>query len=164
MPSQRNALIAVATSLISLQGCLATDLPHCVSRADLLSADTQTSNVIVGVPAERLPETPYVTISRKSNAASVNALQLKLIPASVPWPTDLDESSCKGLDWRTFRVEVERDSWEQFWTPTDPPQVSLAIGLSDSGAPLQLNRFAFALVGGETSTPLISFGCYWAQT
>lgn len=149
------------TGVSSLSGCAVTDLPHCVSRAAMLGADTKTLNVILGMPAQHVAESPFVTISRSGDLAAGNALELKLVDAPAPWPADFDETRCKGLDWRTYRVEVDQETWNQFWTPADPPQISLGLGLAESTVAIPRNKFAFALVSGDTSKPLISMGCYW---
>ena len=161
MSRRSTALAVIALGAGSLLGCATTDLPHCVSRAELLDVDTTALTVVLGAPAHRFSESPFVTFYRPSRASPESTLQLKLEPASAPWPASLDETPCKGLDWRTFRVVVSRDHWLDFWSPPESPELGIGVASLDSMEPLRISQFAFALIDTATSKPLVSFGCYW---
>ena len=161
MSDRSYVVTAVAFSGSLMVGCATMNLPHCVSRSELMSTDTTALSVVLGAPAHRFSDSPFVTFYRPSQARADFTLQLKLEPAPTPWPANLDETPCKGLDWRTFRVAVSRDQWLEFWSPPDSSELSIGIASLDSTQPLRLNQFAFALIDTATSKPLVSFGCYW---
>jgi hypothetical protein len=161
MSSSSCVVTTLALCAGSLVGCATMDLPHCVSRAELMSVETTTLSVVLGAPAHRFSDSPFVTFYRPSQASPDFTLQLKLEPAPAPWPASLDKTPCKGLDWRTFRVDVSRDEWLDFWSLPESSGFGIGIASLDSIQPLRLDQFAFALIDTETSKALVSFGCYW---
>jgi hypothetical protein len=161
MSTRSRAITALALCAGSLQGCVATNLGDYCKGSGLPKVDVSSIGLVLGAPAHRFTGTPYATFYSPSQARSQASLDLALSPAALPWPSDLDETPCEGLDWRTFRVEVAEHQWSQFWSLPRPMQIEGGIGVTDTTAPLGMNEFGFAFVDVNTGKVLMSCGCYW---
>ena len=144
-----------------LQGCVAAQLGDYCRGSRLAEVDGSSVGLILGAPAHRFTGSPRATFHNPSAADPQMSLELKLSPATLPWPADLDETPCKGLDWRTFRVEVDANQWSQFWALPRPMQFEGGIEVTDTTEPLRMREFGFAFVDVATGKILMSCGCYW---
>ena len=88
-----------------LQGCVAAQLGDYCRGSGLAEVDGSSVGLILGARAHRFAGSPRATFRNPSVADPQMSLELKLSPATLPWPAELDETPCKGLDWRTFRVD-----------------------------------------------------------
>lgn len=159
MSSGCRALVALGAGLI--QGCATANLGEYCRGTELANADTASLAVVMGAPADSFSASPFIAFHTPSRAEPTASLLLHLKPAATSWPTGLDETPCRGLDWRTFTVEVEPDQWTQFWTLPRPLQLETAIGFADTLSSLRTSRFGVALIDGSTGKTLLSCGCYW---
>ena len=160
--STRSRTITVITLCAgSLQGCVAAQLGDYCKGSGLAKVDGSSVGLILGAPANRFTESPRATFYSPPQAQPRASLELTLSPTALPWPADLDETPCKGLDWRTFRVEVDPHQWSQFWSLLRPMQFEGGIGVTDTAAPLRMREFGFAFVDVTTDKVLMSCGCYW---
>ncbi len=110
-------------------------------------------------------EVPYLMFYSPSMESQEVSVRVNLIPAAIPWPSELDETRCRGLDWRTFRVETDSGDWKAFWD-NRRFEIEMRFGFTDSSRQLpaksflSLRSFAIAWVDLETGRPIMSCGCY----
>jgi len=93
------------------------------------------------------------------------AIKVDLIAAAIPWPSELDESRCRTLDWRTYRVEIDPEQWQEFWNRPGFISIEMRLGYTDASAKsgrslMPLRSFAMAWVDATTGEPIVSCGCY----
>lgn len=161
MSRRLHAFVAVMVGAVPLQACTTTNLGDFCSGSDLARVDSNSLGVVLGAPANRFAESPpFIMLYTPSQAQPQATLHLRLTPAPMPWPNSLDETPCRGVDWRTFQVAVDPDHWARFWALPRPLSVEGGIGFSDSTAPLRTTRFGVALVNAATAEVLMSCGCY----
>src|SRR5262245_32082271 len=161
MSRELRSLAAFALCGSSLQGCATANLVDYCKGAGLAKADSSALGLVLGAPTDRFTEPPFAAFYSPSEAEPIVTLRLHLRSAAVPWPDELDETPCKGLDWRTFRVTVEPEQWTRFWSMPRPMPFEGGIGLNGSMAPLRMAEFGFAFVDLATGKSLMSCGCYW---
>jgi hypothetical protein len=161
MSTSLRALVAFVLCGSSLQGCIAANLGKYCEGSGLDKADTSSLGLVLGAPKHRFAESPSFVLYSPSQAAPNSELQFALTPASLPWPADLDETPCQGLDWRTFRAEVQLDQWSRFMSLPRPLLIEGRIGVTDSAAPLRMSEFGFAILDVASGKTLMSCGCYW---
>jgi hypothetical protein len=162
MSRRLDALAVFVVGAVTLQACTTSDLSRSCSwsDSDLSKVDTSSLGVVLGAPANRFLETPFIMLSTPSPANPQAKLELKLTPAPMLWPNSLDETPCKGLDWRTFRVAVDADQWAELWALPRPLLVHWDLAFSNSMAPLRTKSFGVALVNAATGEVHMSCGCY----
>ncbi len=164
MSRRLDALAVFVMGVVALQACTTKDLgDFCsYSDSDLSKVDSSSLGVVMGAPANRFVDTPLIMLYTPSQAMPQVTLEFKLTPAVMPWPNSLDETPCKGVDWRTFRVAVDADQWAKLWSPPRdlPKPVEWSVAFSNSMAPLRTHSFGVALVNAATSEVLMSCGCY----
>ena len=159
--TRTRTVAALTLCASSLQGCVAANLGDYCKGSGLARVDGDSIGLVLGAPAHRFTESPRATFYSPSQAKPQASLDLALSPATLPWPSDLDETPCEGLDWRTFRVEVAADQWSKFWSLPRPMQFEGGVGAFDTIAPLRMNEFGFAFVDVASGKVLMSCGCYW---
>lgn len=165
MSHRLHAFAVIVVGAVPLQACTTTNLGQFCSGSDLTSVDSGSLGVVLGAPANRFAESPpFIMLYTPSQAKPQATLHLKLTPAPIPWPNSLDETPCKGADWRTFQVAVDPDQWARFWALPRPLLVEGGIGFLDSVTPLRTTSFGVALVNAATAEVLISCGCYEHDT
>jgi hypothetical protein len=148
---------------VSLQACIYRSLGDFCSGSDSdpTKIDSSSLEVVLGAPANRFADSlPFIMLYTPSQAQPQATLHLKLTPAPLPWPDGLDETPCKGIDWRTYRVAVDPDQWARFWALPRPLPVEGGIAFENSMAPLRMNRVGIALLNSATTEVLMSCGCY----
>ena len=160
MSRRSHALSVFVLGASSLQGCVTTNLYDYCSFGDLADVNPDSLGVLLGAPADRFNDSPFVILYTPSEVEPVATLKLMLEPAPVLWPQDLDETPCKGVDWRTFRVATNLEQWTQFWALPRPLSVSSGIAFLDSMEPLPISEIAVAMVDAATGETLMSCGCY----
>jgi len=161
MSTRSRSVVALALFASSLQGCVAAKLGDYCQGSGLAKADASSVGLILGAPAHRFTGSPQATFFSPSRAEPQAALELTLSPAVLPWPADLDETPCKDLDWRTFRVEVDPAQWSRFWSLPHPTPFEGGISVTNTTAPLRMHEFGFAFVDVSSGKALMSCGCYW---
>lgn len=161
MAPRSRATVALALCASALQACTAANLGEYCEGSGLASVDRSSLGLVLGAPRNRFTESPTFALYSPSWAKPDAVLQLNLEATSLPWPADLDETPCKGLDWRTFRVEVDSDQWARFLSLPRPIRVEGHIGVTDSAVPLRMPEFGFVLVNVATGKAVMSCGCYW---
>jgi hypothetical protein len=154
-------LVAFAVCTGLLNGCVAANLGKYCKGAGFANVASSSLAVVLGAPADRITDLPIVSFYSPTQAEPKAILQLNLTPAAMHWPADLDETPCKGLDWRTFRVEIEPEEWKKFWSLPRPMPAELGIAAFDSMAPLRKTEFGIAIVDTAAGRILMSCGCYW---
>jgi hypothetical protein len=163
MSRRSHAFAVLVVGAVTLPACTTTNLGDFCSGSDLAKVDSSSLGVVLGAPADRFAESPpFIVLYTPSQAQPEATLHFKLTPAPIPWPNSLDETPCKGFDWRTFQVAVDPDQWARFWALPRPLAVEGGIAFSDSIASLRTKRLGVALVNAATSEVLISCGCYRA--
>lgn len=155
------SIVALALFASSAQGCVAARLADYCKGSGLATADASSIGLILGAPAHRFAESPRLALFSPTQAEPQAALNFDLLPTALPWPAGLDETPCKGLDWRTFRVEVDPGQWSQFWSLTRPTPFEGGISVTDTAAPLRMREFGFAFVDVSRDEVLMSCGCFW---
>jgi hypothetical protein len=162
MPRLASALALSAVAL--LQACTYYSLGDFCTFSDSAPFPKSTSSlgIVLAAPPGRIGEPPDVTLYRPSRENAEASLQLDVVAAPLPWPSSLDESRCKGVDWRTYRVETDADQWDTFWSQAPPFQIEGAVGSFDSMKRLPTTAFAFTIVDATTGEPIMSCGCYSA--
>ena len=115
MAPRSRAAIAVALCAIALQACTAANLGEYCEGSGLDNVDRSSLGLVLGAPKHSFTESPTFALYSPSRAKPEAVLQFDLEATSLPWPADLDETPCEGLDWRTFRVELDSDQWTRFW-------------------------------------------------
>ena len=164
MSRRLDALAVFVVGVVALQACTTKDLgDFCsYSDSDWSKVDSSSLGVVMGAPANRFVDIPFIMLYTPSQAKPQVTLELKLTPAAMPWPNSLDETPCKGLDWRTFRVAVDADQWAKLWSlpRTLPLPFEFDIAFSNSMAPMRTHSFGVALVNAATNEVLMSCGCY----
>jgi hypothetical protein len=161
MSTRLRSVVVMALTAISIQGCVAAKLGDYCQGSGLAKAYASSVGLVLGAPAHRFTESPKVTFFSPSRAEPQATLEFDLSPTEMPWPTGLDETPCKGLDWRTFRVEVDAGQWLQFWSLPRPTPFEGGISVTTTTAPLRMHEFGFAFVDSSTGKVLMSRGCYW---
>ena len=162
MSPGHRVIVTVAHFALALQGCIAAKLGDYCKGAGFANVDNSSLGLVLGAPTHRFSDSPVFEIYSPSQAEPAAVLQFKLTSTALPWPADLDETPCKGLDWRTFHVEVESEQWTKFWSLPRPMYFEGHIGIFDSTAPLRMSEFGFAIVEVATGKALMSCGCYWS--
>ena len=143
-----------------LAGCSTMNVGDFCSGAGSVNADAKSLAVILGIAPHRLNESPFVVLNRPSQADPQRTAHLKLEPAAVAWPPDLDESPCRGIDWRTYRAVVDAKEWDEFWAPPLPSPFEIGIGALEFVVPMRESEFGFVLIDQQTGTTLMHCGCY----
>ena len=93
------------------------------------------------------------------------ALKVELVAAAIPWPSALDETRCRDLDWRTYRVEIDPEQWQAFWNRPGFIRFEGGLGYTDHSAKpgkslMPLRSFAMAWVDTTSGEAIMSCGCY----
>jgi len=161
MSPGHRVIVTFALTALALQGCIAAKLGDYCKGVGFADVDSSSLGLVLGAPTHRFTDSSFFEIYSPSQAEPTAVLRLKLTPTALPWPADLDETPCKGLDWRTFRVEVESEQWTRFFSLPRPMRFEGHIGVFDSTAPLPMSEFGFAIVDVATGKALMSCGCYW---
>ena len=94
---------------VLLQSCVASNLNKYCSFSvspSLRKADSKTLGVVLGQPGVAAIEAPYLMFYSPSMEHQEAAIRANLVAAAVPWPSALDETRCRYLDWRTYRVKL----------------------------------------------------------
>jgi hypothetical protein len=161
MSTGRRTFAVLALCASSMQGCVAAKLGDYCKGSELAKVDSSSVGLILGAPSHRFTDAPNATFFSPSQTQPQAVLELALSPAPLPVPADLDETPCRGLDWRTFRVEVDPNQWSAFWSLPRPTPFEGGIGATDTTAPLRMHEFGFAFVEVASGKVLMSCGCYW---
>ena len=167
MSKRPQTVALVAFGAILVQGC-AHDLgKHCSysKSLSLATADSESLGIVVGAPADSLGDKPFVMLHTPSQEDQEMALQLNLVPASILWPNSLDESRCRGLVWRTYRVKTDSEQWKAFWGRPRPLAIEFELAvfkdsLDSKSFSLPFRSFAVAWVDATTGEPIQWCGCY----
>jgi len=144
-----SALQACATNPSELSSCL-----------NLAKTDPSKLGFVVGMPVDRFAYKPTMTFFAPSRASASATLTLELTQGPIAWPSGLNETSCKGLDWRTYRFAADPGQWSTFWAQPREGTFEAAFAVTDDPAPLNVKKFGFALVDVESDKVLMSCGCY----
>jgi hypothetical protein len=104
-----------------------------------------------------------MAIHSPSMANQEASVQLELVEAPIRWPNELDESPCRGLDWRTYSVTTDPEQWKAFWNRPRPAEFQFQFGFPSLESPVRLPAasFAVAIVDISSGKVLKSCGCYW---
>ena len=124
-------------------------------------ADPESLALVLGLEARQAMETPFVVVRSLSEENPGASLTLRATPAAHPIPMSLDESRCKRIDWATYTLTVDADTWNAFWQDERNSQFEIAIAFLDDSRPLLVSTFGAAIVDTATAEALVSCGCYW---
>lgn len=155
---------------VLIEGCVVSDLTrYCSFSASpsLRNADSKTLGVILGWPGVAGIEEPYMMLYSPSMEQQEAALRVDLVAAAIPWPSDLNETRCRDLDWRSYRAEIDPGHWQAFWNRPGFVRIEGRLGYTDHSAKpgrsfMPLRSFAMAWVDATTGEPIVSCGCYQA--
>ena len=160
MSRKSHKLLTLVLGASSLNGCVTTNLYDYCSFGDLAGANPESLGVLLAAPADRFNDSSFIMLYTPSETEPVSTLKLALEPARMLWPQNLDETPCRGVDWRTFRVETDSDQWAEFWALPRPLPVKWGFGFLNSMEPLPISEIAVAMVDVATGETLMSCGCY----
>ena len=168
MTTRLTVAISCFVTATLLEGCVVSDITrYCSFTASpsLRDADSETLGVVLGWPGAARIEDPYMSLYSPSIEQQETALKVPLVAAAVPWPSDLDESRCRDLDWRTYKVAIDSEQWRAFWNRPGFVEFEGGLGYTDHSAKpgtsfLPLRSFAMAWVDTATGKPIMSCGCY----
>ncbi len=155
---QARSLLAINIAI--LQACTSMNLGDFCNGAGFKEAEPASLGVVLGAPAGRIVESPFIVFNTPSQAQPDATLQFNLEPAPLLWPASLDESPCNGLDWRTYEVAVDPVQWNAFWALPRPMPVSVGVGFWEYVIPLRASEFGFAIIDKASAEVLMSCGCY----
>jgi hypothetical protein len=153
---------------VLLQACVISDVTRFCSFSaspSLREANRKSLGIVLGWPGAARMEDAYVMLYSPSMAQPELTLRVDLVAAAIPWPSELDETRCRKLDWRTYRVQIDPEKWGELWNR--PGFVSFETGFAytdPSASPgkslVSLKSFAMAWVDTTTGEPIMSCGCY----
>jgi hypothetical protein len=123
--------------------------------------DPESLALVIGVKPDRMRQTPFVVFRNRSEDSPQAFVRLSATPAPHSLPVDLDESRCSGVDWRTYDLTVDPSEWRGFWQHGRAPQVEIGIVFLEDHSPLPVSEFGAAIVDTDTTSQLVSCGCYW---
>ena len=145
---------------IALSACSSMNVSNYCSGSQSIHADAKPLAVILGIAPHRLNESPFVVFNSPSQASPDRTLHFNLEPASLTWPLALDESPCQGLDWRTYRVAVDTDEWNDFWATPQAVPFEIGIGALEFVVPMRESEFGFVLIDQQSGNTLMHCGCF----
>lgn len=167
--SRRLATIVLCVlSAMLLQSCITSNLTkYCSFSASpsLRKADSKSLGVVLGWPGVARIEAPYVMLYSPSMEHQEVAIRVNLVAAAIPWPSALNETRCRDLDWRTYRVEIDPEQWQEFWNRPGFISIEARLGYMDPSAKpgrslMSLRSFAMAWIETTTGESIMSCGCY----
>ena len=127
----------------------------------LREADPESLALVLGIGKGRAKETPFVvvrSIAKENPGASV---KLQATPAAHPMPASLDESRCARVDWKTYSLTVDAESWKAFWQEQGNSPFEIFIAFLDHNEQLRVSDFGAAIIDTNTAEHLVACGCYW---
>lgn len=127
----------------------------------LQDVDPASLALVIGVKLDRARQTPFIVFRNRSEDSPQAFVRLSARAAPHPLPADLDESSCAGVDWKTYDLTVDPAEWRGFWQKGGTSQLEIGIAFLEDYSPLPVSEFGAAIVDRDAASHLVSCGCYW---
>lgn len=163
-PARTAAILPVTLYALLTTACGTLDVnDYCRYSEDrsLRDVDPESLALVIGVKADRVRQTPFVILRNRAEDSLQAFLKLSATPAPHSLPVALDESSCSGVDWKTYDLTVDPAGWRGFWQSDRAGPFEIGIAFVEDHSPLRVGEFGAAIVDADTASQLVSCGCYW---
>jgi hypothetical protein len=127
----------------------------------LREADPESLALVLGIGKGRAKETPFVVVRSIATENPGASVKLQATPAAHPMPASLDESRCGRVDWKTYSLTVDAESWKAFWQEQGNSPFEIFIAFLDHNEQLRVSDFGAAIIDTTTAEHLVACGCYW---
>lgn len=157
-------LATLAFSVAALSACTTIDVnDYCrYSNADPIAAANPNSlGLLLGVSPKNARETPFVVLHSPSGAFPDRSVTLVATRQPIPLPSDLDESSCRGVDWVGYSLTVDAHAWKTFWAQEHPSRFEIGVASHRSVERTRLREYGVAIINSANGQYIVSCGCFW---
>ncbi len=151
-----SGLVAAACSTLDVN-----DYCRYSQNQSMREADPEAMLLVLGVKPGRSMGSPFVVFRSLSDKSSGASLRLTSSPVAGPLPAYLDQSGCAGIDWRSYELVVDRESWNAFWSDEETSRFEVGIAFLGDSQPLLMGDFGAAILERSSVDTLVACGCYW---